>query len=852
MVWSISKGVLSTQIKRAKVTAFMAVFLLTVTSLASGLTYLVKQAYATTASNVVINEVMANPSSGHEWVELYNPTSSAVDMSDWRIKHNSVATNFGGVISSGTTIPAHGFYVQEDDGQLPNSGATVKLFVDSAAESANTPLDTLTYPSLNSGESYGLGSDGDPSAPQVFTTPTKGSANSPTSGPVEDTTTATYYASLQAAVDGANVGDIIQLNSDLSVGSRVNITKQLTIDGQGNTLSPTFTKTSNSNNATLEIAADNVTIENLTIDGSGGTNLHGINTYLASNALIDNVAINNNGHDGLVVNGSSVTVNNISTSNNTWGGIDVDQGSGVGATTTLTVNGTSTHSEPVADILVDDKTNPNVSVVDTNNQYDYTDSGNVRVYRLKPATPPCSSSDTTFDRFSNGNVNGQHGWKSTGPFDQSIVYNTYGYPTFGCKSLRLSNAVTSGSFGDQTFSYSTVNEAGEADSTNGGQSSGTRQNHYEAQFDIASTQSTEQSGMAVSVSPDRGDGSRMSYLSFADTPGGIDVIFYDVQGTDNPANFVPTDLGTISRTEPHTIKFVIDYKDGPSNDVVKVYIDGALVHTGTTWENYYRYDPEANAEQTPRTTDSLIFRAGGTAAPSNSGKGFLFDNVDIATSTISPLSTPTHVSPADGSFKTTANQTLIDWNNSTGGVSPIKYKYESSHSFATNSDGSFTSPVYTSGLLTDSQIPTPSTPAGVYYWHVKAIDNSGNESDWSSPWKLTVDNTAPNTPTPVNPNSDTNPFFTNAGFTQSWSNESASGAVKYNYESCYQAAEPSGDSCDSGASHWAHTYTGTSKSVGSSQPESHFFWHIQSEDAAGNKSPWSDWREITIDHTRRQ
>ena len=44
----------------------------------------------------------------------------------------------------------------------------------------------------------------------------------------------------------------------------------------------------------------------------------------------------------------------------------------------------------------------------------------------------------------------------------------------------------------------------------------------------------------------------------------------------------------------------MDFVDGPSNDVVRVYIDGVLVHTGTSWENYYRYDPEAISDQTQR------------------------------------------------------------------------------------------------------------------------------------------------------------------------------------------------------------------------------------------------------------
>lgn len=271
-----------------------------------------------------------------------------------------------------------------------------------------------------------------------------------------------------------------------------------------------------------------------------------------------------------------------------------------------------------------------VSLVDLNGN---TGSVDVNIDWIAQV-PECSSDVTTFDTFGLGSVNGQYGWASVGSYDQAVVKNIYGFENFGCQSLRLSNAVTSGAFGDQTFSYSTVNEAGEADSTNNGQSGGVRQNHYEAQFDIASTQSGVQPGLVISVSPDRGDGSRMSYLRFEDSEAGINVYFDDVQGTDSSANFVETLVASdLSRATSHSVKFVIDYVDGPSNDVVQIYIDGDLVHTGTTWENYYRYDSESNAEQTPRTSDSLIFRAGGSPA-ATSGKGFLFDNVVIATSTV--------------------------------------------------------------------------------------------------------------------------------------------------------------------------------------------------------------------------
>jgi len=73
----------------------------------------------------------------------------------------------------------------------------------------------------------------------------------------------------------------------------------------------------------------------------------------------------------------------------------------------------------------------------------------------------------------------------------------------------------------------------------------------------------------------------------------------------------------------------MDTLDGPSNDVVKVYVDGVLKITGTSWENYYRYDSEASAEQSPRIVKTVLFRESGTATPANAGKGFLIDNLSL-------------------------------------------------------------------------------------------------------------------------------------------------------------------------------------------------------------------------------
>lgn len=237
--------------------------------------------------------------------------------------------------------------------------------------------------------------------------------------------------------------------------------------------------------------------------------------------------------------------------------------------------------------------------------------------------------DTTFDTFNLGNVNAQNAWKSTGTFDQEVVTNIYGYTTFGCKSLRISNAITSGSFGDQTFAAPLTNSVGETVATDGGFPVGTRFNRFEAQFDIASTKQTEQTGLRMTMSPDRGDGSRMSFLAFEDKATGIDVVFNEVQGTSHPVSFVPTTIATIDRSAPHTIKMVIVTNEGASNDKVEVYIDGILKHTGTSWENYYRFSTEAAAEQTPRLIKTILFRSSATAAPATDGEGFLFDNMSL-------------------------------------------------------------------------------------------------------------------------------------------------------------------------------------------------------------------------------
>jgi hypothetical protein len=151
-----------------------APLLLTNTAVAAG---------SQTADHIVINEVMPNPNSGDQWVELYNPNpkGTSVKIGSYRVMHKgNNSSHFGGVIPDGTTIEGHDFYVLKDDDALPKSGSTVQLYKDYNAQKNDETLDTLTYAEQDPGSSTGLKADGvhnSPSDVTTFTNPTKGESN---------------------------------------------------------------------------------------------------------------------------------------------------------------------------------------------------------------------------------------------------------------------------------------------------------------------------------------------------------------------------------------------------------------------------------------------------------------------------------------------------------------------------------------------------------------------------------------------------------------------------------------------------------------------------------------------------
>lgn len=258
-----------------------------------------------------------------------------------------------------------------------------------------------------------------------------------------------------------------------------------------------------------------------------------------------------------------------------------------------------------------------------------------------------------FSSFSLGSIDGQFGWTvrdaftactTVGTYDQGIVLDGSGNKVF-----RLSNAVTNNGYSAQVCSPSAAQVAGETGSalwndrgTNGcapvsppmsGAYASNDAFWYRCTFRSAT--GAAQPGLFVTMSPTaRQSTVRMGWIRIEDNGStGFDLKVYDLLANGTfPAG--PTTIATgLSYTAQHELTVTIDFVDGVStvgadvfgNDVLKVYLDGTLIHTGSTWESYY-YFYEQIVAGTPRkqAVDSMLFRVINPAVASTFGQGLYF------------------------------------------------------------------------------------------------------------------------------------------------------------------------------------------------------------------------------------
>ncbi|MHA1858900.1 MAG: hypothetical protein ACTSUU_05580, partial [Candidatus Thorarchaeota archaeon] len=134
--------------------------------------------------------------------------------------------------------------------------------------------------------------------------------------------------------------------------------------------------------------------------------------------------------------------------------------------------------------------------------------------------------------------------------------------------------------------------------------------------------------------------------------------------------------------------------------------------------------------------------------------------------------------------------------------------------------------------------PTTPLDEGMWYWRVKAKDNAGNPSAWSSPRSFQVDTVPPNIPSRISPGPSVNNGWAPRPTTFSWySVDENSGPVEYRV-TVYFTGNPTTNSGWRTENRWTYDLT----------PEA-YSWRIEARDGAGNLSGLSSAWSFRIDET---
>ena len=365
-----------------------------------------------TRSNVTINgndKTLIAPNLGGVWVsngnnyglKIYQASNITINSLKVRGGNAAILVNGSSVKLTGNTHVSDntfgGIEVSRGGGVAANSQLTLQgvLWDEQHKESATRPAvwvvdgqGSVDVSGLHSSYTLSLATHVKPGQTQYY-------VHQENSGTVAtNVTQSKTYATLTGAVTAANANDVIELNQDIITPNMVTIDKPLTIDGKGKTVTASYSFTTNGvDNAVFTITANNVTLKNLTTTNtSTGAKPHGVVVQQVTGAKLDTVTLRN-GRAGLIVNSSNVEVNNITTSGNSWYGINVDNKY---APAKLTVLGVSNHEE-ASHIAIDDRAMTTATVSDPNLQYVRYWAGAGYSYVLDRAAPTVSLSVAAYN-----------------------------------------------------------------------------------------------------------------------------------------------------------------------------------------------------------------------------------------------------------------------------------------------------------------------------------------------------------------------------------------------------------------------------------------------------------------------
>jgi parallel beta-helix repeat protein len=266
------------------------------------------------STHVVINEIEQNPAGfdgGNEWVELYNPTTSDVNLDGWRLSttHGKTVT-----VTLHGTIPANGYFVYTHAEQwLDNEDESVTLRDPSLNEIDRTSYLTEPYRIDNgyySWQRYPNGNDTGSDSDWMFRASTKGYGSCGELPPPKtiyvdddfvDDPPNHRWNTIQEGINDASDGATI-IVSDGIYRENVGVYKRLTIRSE-NGADATIVQAASSLESVFCVTTDHVNINGFMMTGTEypGT---GIYLYGADHCNISCNNVSNNG-DGICLSSSS-------------------------------------------------------------------------------------------------------------------------------------------------------------------------------------------------------------------------------------------------------------------------------------------------------------------------------------------------------------------------------------------------------------------------------------------------------------------------------------------------------------------------------------------------------------------
>jgi len=177
--------------------------------------------------------------------------------------------------------------------------------------------------------------------------------NTTATGTPDGLTTETAYTSIVDAINAANEGDRILVDTGTyDVTAQLNLNEAISIVGQGTVTIKAVSDYGTTNGtkhmliAFVGTESAPVELSNITFDCD--TKCYGLQAYGNAYLTLNNVTISNSKGAGLTVNGSTVVATNLTTNGNTWGAVNVDPGSGVTTPSVFTFNsGSLTESNDI-------------------------------------------------------------------------------------------------------------------------------------------------------------------------------------------------------------------------------------------------------------------------------------------------------------------------------------------------------------------------------------------------------------------------------------------------------------------------------------------------------------------------